>query len=118
MKKILLIAVVVLAVIIFWFLRSPEQASGQLDEFAKCIAANDITMYGADWCPHCQNEKKAFGSSFGYIPYVECPDNPKQCIDMGITEYPTWIFWDGRKFESEMGINKLSRESGCPLPEN
>ena len=29
-------------------------------------------MYGAYWCPHCQAQKKVFGESFQYVPYVEC----------------------------------------------
>lgn len=79
-------------------------------------------MYGAESCPHCQNEKKAFGSSFRYIPYVECPDDPQKCIAAGVNVYPTWIFPAspagppaGRKLEGEQGIEKLAKESGCPL---
>ena len=117
MKKTLIVIAVVLVGGTLFFLRSPKKASG-LDEFAQCIAAKNITMYGADWCPHCQNEKKAFGESFEYIPYVECPDNTKQCLDAGIKGYPTWIFPDGKKLEGEQGVKKLSQESGCALPEN
>lgn len=94
----------------------PAQAA-KLDGFAQCLAEKKITMYGAAWCSHCQNEKKAFGSSFKYIPYVECPDNPKACLDKGIKGYPTWIFPDGKKLEGEQGLEKLSNESGCSLPE-
>ena len=117
MKKIIIILAVIAVMFLFWILRSPEEASG-LTGFAQCLASKNITMYGADWCPHCQNEKKAFGSSFEYVPYVECPDNPKQCLDAGIKGYPTWIFPDGRKLEGEQGIKTLSQESGCALPEN
>lgn len=92
-----------------------KPAEGKLDAFAQCLAEKGATMYGADWCPHCQNEKKAFGSSFRFVPYVECPDNPKQCLAAGINGYPTWIFPDGRRLEGEQGIEKLSQESGCPI---
>ncbi len=118
MKKILIITAVVLAGLIFWIFRSPQEANGQLDSFARCLASKEITMYGASWCSHCQNEKKAFGDSFEYVPYVECPENAKLCLDKNIKGYPTWIFPDGKRFEGEQGINKLSQESGCPLPEN
>jgi len=74
-------------------------------------------MYGAGWCPHCQNEKKAFSDSFQYVPYVECPDEPQRCIDAGIKDYPTWIFPDGKKLEGEQGLKNLSQASGCLLPE-
>ncbi len=87
----------------------------KLDAFAQCLAARGVTMYGADWCAHCQNEKKAFSSSFQFVPYVECPANPQKCLAKGINAYPTWIFSDGKKLEGEQGIKKLSEESGCSL---
>ena len=104
-----------------------------LDAFAQCLSERGVVMYGADWCPHCQNEKKAFGDSFRLVSYVECPDDPKRCLAAGIAGYPTWIFPasparsagatarraggpDGKKLEGEQGLRKLSRESGCVLP--
>ena len=61
------------------------------DEFAKCLTQKGAVMYGAVWCPHCIEQKAAFGDSFKYINYVECPDNTQLCIDKGISGYPTWI---------------------------
>lgn len=90
--------------------------SVNLDSFAQCLAEKKITMYGAAWCAHCQNEKKAFGESFRFVPYVECPDNPNVCLAAGIDGFPTWVFPDGRKFKGEQGLQKLSQTSGCPLP--
>lgn len=86
------------------------------DEFAKCLASKQLTMYGADWCPHCQNEKKHFGDSFKYVSYVECPNNTKLCLDKGVKGYPTWIDANGSKYEGEQGLNKLAEISGCKLP--
>lgn len=88
---------------------------GQYDKFAECLRDKGVVMYGADWCPHCQNEKRAFGESFKYVNYVECPKNPKICLDAGIESYPTWIFADGRKLEGEQGLEKLAKESGCNI---
>lgn len=88
-----------------------------LAAFARCIKEKEVVMYGADWCPHCQNEKKAFGPAFKYVPYVECPDEPQKCLAAGIESYPTWIMKDGRKFEGELGLNKISELSGCSLQE-
>lgn len=93
-----------------------KKTAGALDEFAKCLASKNITMYGAVWCSHCQNQKKLFGDSFKYVPYVECPDNPSVCISKGIEGYPTWIFPDGRKLIGEQSLEKLSQESACVLP--
>ena len=102
---------------LFFILRRDDgnNTDDRLDSFAKCLAERGITMYGADWCPHCQNEKKAFGKSFRFVKYVECPNEPQKCIDAGINGYPTWIFSDGKKLEGEQGLEKLSRESGCEL---
>jgi len=94
---------------------SREKPNPALDAFAQCLAEKKITMYGAAWCPHCQNEKKTFGGSFKYVPYVECPNDPNKCIAAGIKAYPTWILPDGKKLVGEQGLKKLSEESGCAL---
>jgi hypothetical protein len=91
-------------------------ATSTLDVFAQCVASQGLTMYGAEWCAHCQNEKKALGSAFKYIPYVECPDNIQLCIDKGINGYPTWIDGTGQKYEGEQGLVGLAKITGCELP--
>ena len=139
MSKKAFVTTIALVVVggVIWYLTVQRVApTADLDAFAQCLAAKKITMYGAAWCPHCQNEKKAFGSSFRHVSYVECPENPKTCIDAGIAGYPTWTFPDGysptgspvkgysptgspvkgRKLEGEQGLKKLSEESGCALP--
>lgn len=119
-KKTLLwfAGILVLALGFGWWIATRLEQVGAHDEFAQCLAEKQIIMYGAEWCPHCQNEKGAFGSSFRYIPYVECPDNPQACLEKGIKGYPTWIFPDGRRFEGEMGLDRLSKESECSLENN
>ena len=71
-------------------------------------------MYGAYWCSHCQNEKRAFGDSFRFVPYVECTRETAKCAAAGIEGFPTWIFPDGRKLVGEQGLRRISQESGCP----
>ncbi|MDO8443515.1 MAG: hypothetical protein Q7S78_00795 [Candidatus Azambacteria bacterium] len=118
-KALFIIGFIILAIIIagfYFYNKPPVPASGKYDDFAKCLASKNITMYGAAWCSHCQNEKKAFEGSFQYVPYVECPDEPKLCLDKGVTAYPTWIFPDNKKLVGEQGLEKLSQESSCPLP--
>ena len=115
-NKYLIIFGVSVATISAIYLLSPrQQASGELDAFAQCLASKSVTMYGADWCSHCQNEKKSFGDAFRFVPYVECSDDPHKCLAAGINGYPTWKFPDGKKLEGEQGIEKLSQESGCVL---
>jgi len=86
-----------------------------LNQFAQCLSEKGVVMYGADWCPHCQNEKKAFGNSFQYVNYVECPKEPQKCLALGVDGYPTWIFSDGKRLVGEQGLEKLAGESGCAL---
>ena len=114
---ILLIIACILAVILYRYLNPDIVEGAPLDDFAQCLAAKGATMYGNYNCPHCQNEKEAFGSSFEYINYVECAETPKECISHGVEAVPMWIFSDGRKLVGEQGIKKLSEESSCPLPQ-
>ena len=109
------IGVVVILAGAFWvFKPAPSRA---LDSFASCLADKKVTMYGAEWCPHCQNQKKLFGDSFRLVPYVECPDNPSLCLAKGINGYPTWIFPDGSSVAGEQSLKALSEKSTCPLQE-
>jgi glutaredoxin len=86
-----------------------------LDEFAQCLTDKKLTMYGAVWCPHCQNQKKLFGNAFKKVTYVECPDNPQLCTEKGVKGYPTWITGDGKKLEGEQTLEQLAQETSCEL---
>ena len=94
---------------------------GNYDDFAQCIAQKGVKFYGAFWCPHCQAQKKRFGGSAKYLPYVECstPDAQGQtqiCKDNNIKGYPTWVFPDGTHLEQEMELADLAQKTSCPLP--
>lgn len=91
-------------------------ATSTLDGFAQCIASKGLTMYGAEWCPHCKKEKNRFGTAFKYVPYVECPDNVQACLAKGIKGYPSWIDASGTLYEGEQGLDGLAKISGCELP--
>jgi len=110
----------ILGAIIYSQTKSGPQG-GKYDAFATCLSEKGAIFYGAWWCPHCQNQKKAFGDSFDKVKYVECstPDGRNQlkaCADAKITGYPTWVFADGSTMEGEVKFNKLSEKTGCPLP--
>jgi hypothetical protein len=113
---IIIVFVAGLAVISYLSFRGTPATAGQYDAFAQCLTEKGAMMYGTYWCPHCQNEKKAFGDSFRFVNYVECTQDPKKCTAAKIEGYPTWTFPDGRRFEGEQGLQKLSEESTCPLP--
>lgn len=98
-------------------------ADKNLDTFAHCLANKQVSMYGAFWCPHCADQKKEFGGSFGYVHYVECaiPGKPlgtqsDACRAMQIQRYPTWIFSDGNRVEAVLSLEQLSQRTGCKLP--
>jgi len=89
------------------------------DAFAQCLAKAGAVMYGAAWCPHCQAQKAAFGNSFQYIKYVECPDNTQLCIDKGVQGYPTWIMGTttiAEGFDGDNTMKLLASSTDCVLP--
>lgn len=118
MSKVIIVFGAALVIAVGALILSSSGGGGsELDGFAQCLASKGATMYGAAWCSHCESEKKAFGKSFRFISYVECPDEPQRCIVAGVESYPTWIFSDGKKLVGEQGLLKLSQESGCELPQ-
>lgn len=108
----------------------------QLNALATCLADKGVKEYGAFWCPHCAEQKKAFGKAYDTIlergVYIECdprcvPDargnlptackgqraNVDECLIKGVDGYPTWIFPDGKKLEGTQSLETLARVAGC-----
>lgn len=98
-----------------------KYAPSEHDAFAQCLTEKNVTMYGAYWCPHCQNQKKIFGNAFRHIKYVECatPGMPNvmttECEEAGVEGYPTWINADGEIVAGEQSLEDLAAFSGCAL---
>jgi hypothetical protein len=120
-KTIIAYIIIVVGIIAAIVWSAEKSKAGDLPQsvlvpFAQCLAEKKITMYGAAWCTHCKAEKARFGEAFKYVPYVECPENEKLCLDKGIKGYPTWIDSIDTKYEGEQGLDNLSKISGCPLP--
>jgi len=113
------IIVIAIGVAGFFYYRAQHKYDG----FARCLRDRGVTMYGAWWCPHCQEQKEKFAASFKYAPYVECGiigdihgQNPK-CKEDGIKHYPTWQFPPtGERVERVFDLQELSDRTGCPLP--
>ena len=117
----ILVAALVIVAGVLLFNSKPQQP-GKYDALAQCLKANGAVFYGAFWCPHCQNQKKSFGSSASLLPYVECstPDGQSQtqiCKDKNISGYPTWEFKDGSRLEGEVSLADLASKSGCVIPQ-
>ncbi len=80
-------------------------------------------MYGAYWCPVCNNQKSKFGSlGAAKLNYIECDargenGNPDLCLRKGIARYPTWEFTDGTRLVGELDFEQLAEKTGCKLPD-
>lgn len=117
----LFIGGIVLLVLIFggtavWNKTQP----GEHDALAQCLADNGAVFYGAYTCPHCQEQKRLFGRSEKYLPYVECAlpggqGQTEECREAGIQSYPTWRFADGTEFTGSRPLARLAEAAGCPF---
>lgn len=118
-KKLIIAALVmILAIVGASFIYANSQPKKNYDVFAKCLTDKGIKLYGAYWCPHCQDQKKMFGESIKYVDYIECaiPGSNKQtetCSAEGISGYPTWKYADGHKEAAVKSLEDLSKASGC-----
>ena len=109
---------VVLAVLIGAAVWQNVKPTG-LDDFAKCLSDNGAVMYGAWWCPHCEDQKDDFGPSFRHVNYVECGAargqfNTAACPDIQST--PTWTDADGNEYKGRQDLGRLGEVYGCQLP--
>lgn len=114
-----LVVLIVLALSAYYNLHTQSEEL-ITQEFAKCLSEKRVVMYGASWCPHCNNQKKMFGENWKYVNYVECSTasgigQSKQCDEAGITAYPTWEFSDGTRKQGELTPSQISKLSGCAL---
>ena len=91
---------------------------GKYDAFAQCLSDNGVKMYGAYWCPHCEDQKTMFGDSWKNVNYIECslPQRRGQtqiCIAESIQSYPTWEFADGTRVLGTLSFQELSARTSC-----
>src|ERR1700758_1759509 len=120
-KKILLYAVI-LVLFAAAYLAGRYYKNHKYDSFAKCIATKNVRMYGLYWCPHCADQKREFGSSFHYVPYVECAseNDPHEltaaCKAAGVKLFPSWQFGSDPPKEGVLSLQELSQKTGCSLP--
>ena len=79
---------------------------------AKCLTEKGAIFYGASWCPHCANQKAAFGDAAVLLPYVECTDAKNQQACQGVTSIPDWRI-NGQQYLGEQSLANLATYSGC-----
>ena len=122
---VLVIIILVFGVVATVLVRGGSNAPGgpgKYDEFAICLKEKGALFYGAFWCPHCQAQKKLFGSSAKLLPYEECStaDGSGQlqiCVEKNISSYPTWEFADQTRMTGEIPLETLAQKTSCPLPD-
>jgi thiol-disulfide isomerase/thioredoxin len=117
-------AILLLVGVMFYMSSAPKTGvAAPLDGFAQCLQSKGVKFFGAFWCPHCQAQKRLFGSSVSKLPYIECstPDGNGQtaiCKENGIQSYPTWVYADGSTSTGEQSLDTLAGKSGCVLPQD
>ncbi len=88
---------------------------------ADALTATGAKFYGAEWCPHCQQQKALFSAAGRHLPYVECaPNGPQgaqatECVAHEIKGYPTWII-NGNRYQRTLSVKQLALMSGVKLP--
>jgi hypothetical protein len=120
-KKVILY-VVVAALFVGAYLAGRYYKNHKYDSFARCLATRNARMYGLYWCPHCADQKREFGSSFHYVPYIECAseNDPHEltpaCKAAGVKLFPSWQFGAEPPKEGVLTLQELSQKTGCSLP--
>ena len=120
--KKLVVYVIVVVLFAAAYLAGRYYRNHKYDSFAKCVASKNARMYGLYWCPHCADQKREFGASFQYVPYVECAsqDDPHQltaeCKAAGVKLFPSWQFGQDPPKEGVLSLQDLSQKTGCSLP--
>ncbi len=81
--------------------------------FAKFLNDNNIVMYSAYWCPHCNDQKQLFGKkAVEELIIVECAkdgknNNYKLCQEKGIEGFPSWEI-NNQIYSGTMSLNELA----------
>jgi hypothetical protein len=107
------IAAVVVIIVGYFLYSTLHEEPGKHDSLAKCLTSKGVVMYGTDWCPHCQDQKRLFGSSFRYMAYVNCDVSPEACSAAGVVGYPTWVFPRGEKMSGTVALDVLAQRAEC-----
>jgi glutaredoxin len=110
---------------------SKSQASAQtnssnvLPEVALASHLRQIgaKLYGAHWCPYCNQQKEVFGKeAFAQIDYVECDPAGKDarthlCKQANVKGFPTWEI-NGKLHTGLRSLQDLAELSDYPGDRN
>ncbi|MFH7242105.1 MAG: vitamin K epoxide reductase family protein [Spirulina sp.] len=91
---------------------------------AQYLKDSGASMYSAWWCPHCHDQKQAFGAeAVAILPNVECdPEGVNPQTDLcrstpEVTGFPTWEI-DGQFYPGAQPLRRLAELSGYTGPTN
>jgi uncharacterized membrane protein len=93
--------------------KPPAPEDPTVRALAEHLTASGAKFYGASWCPHCQDQKTAFGASESRLPYIECsPGGPRapqaqECRAARIETYPTWVI-NGQRHVGVLDLKALA----------
>jgi len=94
-----------------------KKFSGKYDALAQCLGDKGVIFYGAYWCEKCKEQKRLFGNSARFLPYVECFDDlttkKPLCIEKKIVKHPAWDFADGSRLTGVQLPAVLAEKAGC-----
>jgi uncharacterized membrane protein/glutaredoxin len=100
--------------------KPPAVEDPVLRALAVHLASTGAKMYGADWCPHCQDQKALFGPAAKRLPYIECSmgrqgaGQTAECRNAGINTYPTWDI-GGKRYVEVLSPLRLAELTGFDL---
>lgn len=100
--------------------KPPAEEDPTLRALAVHLVDRGAKVYGASWCPHCQQQKEMFGGAAKRLPYIECSMGAQgtpqttECRNARITTYPTWEI-DGKRYEEMLSPLRLAELTGFDL---
>ncbi len=104
---------------------SPGEGEGtpaqDLVAFARPLAAKPgVKLYGAVWCPTCNEQKALFEDGADFLPFIEVT-NPDRTLNAtgiaaNITSFPTWEFPDGSRETGVVSLATIAQRAGVSIP--
>jgi len=91
--------------------------------FAKYLSNNNIVMYSAYWCPHCNDQKQLFGKkAVEELIIVECAKDGKDnkyklCQEKGIEGFPSWEI-NNEVYSGTRSLRELAQMTNYKAPLN
>jgi thiol-disulfide isomerase/thioredoxin len=113
MKKPLLVLFIISLFVLISCSSAIKEATPEIQALSSCLRDSGALMYGAYWCPHCEEQREMFGTAVDDLPYIECTEQEARCAQAGIQGYPTWIFADGSRVSGTQTFGELAEMSGC-----